>query len=216
MPISSPRPARRSPRPAPRAAIAVLAAAPYALLAHIAERHVHQRSRRDRAAAQRTPAVLRPDARSCIRSGRRPWPCCRTTDSAGATYIDVSDPQRPAAGAGVSAREAAALGLAGTTTTSTPERPPAYPRPQLEGYTRENRESRAVIESLPFCKDRCERRVRVDLAEDKAVTCETPARKRRAGKRSMLNRGSDGSSWKAAVIWQSSRLWASAAAAPMR
>jgi hypothetical protein len=35
-------------------------------------------------------------------------------DSAGASYIDVSDPSRPAAGAGVSESQATALGLAST------------------------------------------------------------------------------------------------------
>jgi hypothetical protein len=46
-------------------------------------------------------------------------------DSAGAGYIDVSDPGRPAAGVGVSNRQAVALGLAAGSTASSPTTSPA-------------------------------------------------------------------------------------------
>jgi cell division protein FtsQ len=104
-----------------RASIAVLAAAPYALLSHIesatmsAQHGVIVQLRSgpqiyfgptDRLAQKWTAVV------AVLQNSR----------SADADYIDVSDPNRPAAGAGISNRHAVALGLAtapATTTKST-------------------------------------------------------------------------------------------------
>lgn len=97
-------------QPGARAAIAVLGAAPYALLSHIVS-----------AAPSSAHGVILQ-----VRNGpqiyfglstqlRRKWDAAvavlQNSQSAGAAYIDVSDPSRPAAGADVTATQAAALGL---------------------------------------------------------------------------------------------------------
>lgn len=94
-----------------RAAIAVLAAAPYALLSHIAS-----------ATSSSTHGVI-----VQLRNGPQiyfgpttqlgpKWTAAvavlQNKNSVGASYIDVTDPQRPAPGAGVSLKQATALGLA--------------------------------------------------------------------------------------------------------
>ncbi len=104
--------------PEARAAIAVLAAAPYALLAHVVG-----------AASSSAHGVI-----VQLRNGpqlyfgaatelRRKWDAAvavlQNSESDGASYIDVTDPDRPAAGADVSTGQAAAFGLVpGTSTTS--------------------------------------------------------------------------------------------------
>jgi cell division septal protein FtsQ len=100
-----------------RAAIAVLAAAPYALLAHI--------SNATSTSAHGVIVQLRKGPQLYFGPSsqlHQKWEAAvavlRNHDSADATYIDVSDPQRPAAGAGVSGHEAAALGLVSTSTTA--------------------------------------------------------------------------------------------------
>jgi cell division protein FtsQ len=100
-----------------RAAIAVLAAAPYSLLAHV-----------ESATSSANHGVILQ-----LRNGpqiyfgptddlRAKWAATASVlqdqGSAGAAYIDVSDPQRPAAGVGVKPSQAAALGLAPATTTT--------------------------------------------------------------------------------------------------
>lgn len=106
---SAPTGTRISQRSA-RAAIAVLGAAPYPLLAHI---------------ASATPStahgvILQMRNGPQIYFGpstqlRRKWDAAvavlQNSQSAGAAYIDVSDPSRPAAGADVTATQATALGL---------------------------------------------------------------------------------------------------------
>ena len=104
--------------PGARAAIAVLAAAPYALLAHIAN-----------ATTSSLHGVI-----VQLRNGpqlyfgpttqlRQKWDAAvavlQNSASVGASYIDVTDPNRPAPGAGVAPSQASALGLdAGATTTT--------------------------------------------------------------------------------------------------
>ncbi len=105
-------------QPGARAAIAVLAAAPYALLSHIVS-----------ASPSSAHGVILQ-----VRNGpqiyfgpstqlRRKWDAAvavlQNSQSAGAAYIDVSDPSRPAAGANVTATQAAALGLTSESGVST-------------------------------------------------------------------------------------------------
>jgi len=100
------------------AAIRVLAAAPYSLLSHIAS-----------ATTSSTHGVVLQ-----LRSGpqlyfgpasdlRAKWTATTAVlqdkGSAGAGYIDVTDPQRPAAGVELKTSQAAALGLASPSTTTT-------------------------------------------------------------------------------------------------
>jgi cell division protein FtsQ len=102
-----------------RAAITVLAAAPYSLLAHVAS-----------ATSSTAHGVI-----VQLRDGpqvyfgptddlRAKWAATTAVlgdkGSNGAAYIDVSDPQRPAAGVAVKPSQAVALGLASSTTTTSP------------------------------------------------------------------------------------------------
>lgn len=97
--------------PGPRGAIAVLAAAPYALLAHVSS-----------ATSSRLHGVI-----VQLRNGPQlyfgpttqlpqKWAAAvavlQSKDAIGASYIDVTDPQRPAPGSSVSQQHASALGLA--------------------------------------------------------------------------------------------------------
>jgi cell division septal protein FtsQ len=103
-----------------RGAIAVLAAAPYSLLAHV-----------ESATSSVNHGVI-----LHLRNGpqvyfgptddlRAKWAATTSVlqdhGSAGAAYIDVTDPQRPAAGADVKPSQAAALGLAPATTSTSPQ-----------------------------------------------------------------------------------------------
>ncbi|MDE3133991.1 MAG: cell division protein FtsQ/DivIB [Acidobacteriota bacterium] len=105
--------------PGARAAIATLAAAPYALLAHV--QSATSSSAHGVLVQLRNGPVIYfgPDTQLTPK-----WTAAvavlQSTDSAGASYIDVTDPARPAAGAGVSQTQASALGLAsaGSTTTT--------------------------------------------------------------------------------------------------
>ena len=106
--------------PGARAAIAILAAAPYALLPRVAS-----------ATSSGTHGVivqLRNGPQIYFgpaAQGTQKWSAAvavlQNKGSVGASYIDVSDPLRPVAGAGVSQTQAAALGLAsgGTANTTT-------------------------------------------------------------------------------------------------
>jgi cell division protein FtsQ len=104
--------------PGARAAIAVLAAAPYSLLPHVAS-----------ATSSGAHGVI-----VQLRSGpqiyfgadaqlAKKWTAAvavlQNKGSIGASYIDVTDPLRPVAGAGVSPSQAAALGLASSATADT-------------------------------------------------------------------------------------------------
>jgi cell division septal protein FtsQ len=99
-----------------RAALAALAAAPYALLAHVQSATW--------VAAHGVVAQLRggpqiyfgPD-HDLGRKWRAAVALLQNSNSAGAAYIDVSDPQRPAAGVSVSTQQARSLGLLAQATT---------------------------------------------------------------------------------------------------
>ena len=101
-----------------RAAIAVLAAAPYSLLAHVASATssgahgviVQLRS---------GPQIYFGAAAQLAQKWTAAVAVLQNKGSSGASYIDVTDPLRPAAGAGVSGSQAAALGLASNATTET-------------------------------------------------------------------------------------------------
>jgi hypothetical protein len=122
VPLSSAPAGQAITAPGARAAIAVLAAAPYALLAHV--------SNATSSSAHGVIVQLRRGPQLYFGPGtqlRRKWAAVvavlQNKDSVGASYIDVTDPQRPAPGAGVSQQQASALGLAtgaaaGTTTTA--------------------------------------------------------------------------------------------------
>lgn len=95
-----------------RAALAVLAAAPYAMLAHVASAtssNAHGVILQLRHGPQLyfgAPTQLASKWNSAVS-------VLQDRSSAGAAYIDVTDPQRPAAGYGVSPTQASALGLTG-------------------------------------------------------------------------------------------------------
>jgi cell division protein FtsQ len=97
--------------PGARSAIAVLAAAPYALLAHVAGA--------TSSSAHGVIVQLRNGPQlyfGAVSQLARKWAAVvavlQNRESAGASYIDVTDPQQPAAGSGVSQQQAANLGLA--------------------------------------------------------------------------------------------------------
>lgn len=103
--------------PGARAAIAVLAAAPYTFLPHIASAtssavHGVIVQLRD------GPQLYFGPSTQLARKWDAAVAVLQNKDSVGASYIDVTDPSRPAAGAGVNQSQAAALGLpTGTAST---------------------------------------------------------------------------------------------------
>ncbi|HTU99165.1 MAG TPA: cell division protein FtsQ/DivIB, partial [Luteitalea sp.] len=106
--------------PGARAAITVLAAAPYALLAHMASA--------TSSSAHGVIVQLRNGPQLYFGSAsqlRQKWTAAvavlQNRNSVGASYIDVTDPQRPAAGSRVTQSQAAALGLAAAASTTTTE-----------------------------------------------------------------------------------------------
>jgi cell division septal protein FtsQ len=115
VPISAPPAGTTITEAGPRAAITVLAAAPYALMARI-ENATFTSAHGVIVQLRHGPQLYFGPSSQLHQKWQAAVAVLQNHDSAGATYIDVTDPQRPAAGAGVSAREAAALGLAGTTT----------------------------------------------------------------------------------------------------
>jgi cell division septal protein FtsQ len=117
VPISSPPAGTTITEAGASAAIAVLAAAPYALLAHI-ENATSTSAHGVIVQLRHGPQLYFGPSSQLHQKWQAAVAVLEDHDSADASYIDVTDPQRPAAGAGVSAREAAALGLAGTTTTT--------------------------------------------------------------------------------------------------
>lgn len=103
--------------PGARAAITVLAAAPYALLAHV--------SSATSSSAHGVIVQLRNGPQLYFGPNTQlagKWAAAvavlQSRDSAGAGYIDLTDPQRPAPGSGVSAQRAASMGLAAGASTS--------------------------------------------------------------------------------------------------
>lgn len=105
--------------PGARSAVAVLAAAPYPLLSHIAS--ATSSSLHGVIVQLRSgPQVYFGPSVQLTQKWEAAVAVLQNKDSVGASYIDVTDPERPAAGAGVSPSQASALGLAspGTTTTT--------------------------------------------------------------------------------------------------
>lgn len=100
--------------PGARDAIDVLAAAPYALLAHVTaatSSHAHGVI----VQLRNGPQLYFGPTVELAQKWAAAVAVLQSTDSVGASYIDLTDPQRPAAGAGVSQQHAAALGLATAT-----------------------------------------------------------------------------------------------------
>ncbi|HET9094744.1 MAG TPA: hypothetical protein VFN36_06610 [Solirubrobacteraceae bacterium] len=108
------------------AAVRVLAAAPYPLLARIANATIsspHGVIVQLRAG----PQIYFGPALQLERKWRAAIAVLQDSGSARASYVDVTDPQRPVAGAGVSPGQAAALGLAGPPVASSPSGSSAAP-----------------------------------------------------------------------------------------
>lgn len=104
--------------PGARAAITVLAAAPYALLAHVASA-TSSGAHGVIVQLRNGPQIYFGPTAQLARKWTAAVAVLQNRQSAGASYIDVSDPLRPAAGAGVSSSQAAALGLASSSTAGT-------------------------------------------------------------------------------------------------
>ena len=116
----------------PRAVIAVLAAAPYSLLPHIANA-TSTSAHGVVLQLRRGPQLYFGTATQLRQKWNATVGVLQDHDSAGASYIDVTDPRLPAAGAGVSQKQAIDLGLAEaadtTTTTATTGDEPAVSGP---------------------------------------------------------------------------------------
>lgn len=97
--------------PGARAAIAVLAAAPYAMLAHVADA-TSSSAHGVIVQLRNGPQLYFGPASQLSQKWAAVLAVLQDKGSVGAAYIDVSDPRRPAAGAGVSQQRATALGLA--------------------------------------------------------------------------------------------------------
>ena len=118
VPISAPPAGTTITEAGPRAAIAVLAAAPYALMAHI-ENATSTSAHGVIVQLRHGPQLYFGQSSQLHQKWQAAVAVLQNHDSAGARYIDVTDPQRPAAGAGVSARAGGALsGSPGSTTTT--------------------------------------------------------------------------------------------------
>lgn len=104
--------------PGARAAIAVLAAAPYALLAHVANA-TSSSAHGVIVQLRRGPQLYFGPSSQLEQKWTAAVAVLQNKNSAGASYIDVTDPQRPAAGTGVSPKQTATLGLASSSATST-------------------------------------------------------------------------------------------------
>jgi cell division protein FtsQ len=104
--------------PGARAAISVLAAAPYALLSHVASAtssSVHGVI----VQLRNGPQIYFGPTSQLAHKWTAAVAVLQNKGSVSASYIDVSDPLRPAAGAGVSPAQVTALGLASSTSGST-------------------------------------------------------------------------------------------------
>jgi cell division protein FtsQ len=110
----------------PRGAISVLAAAPYSLLPQIAnatDSSVHGVIVQLRDG----PQIYFGPAGQLHQKWQAAAAVLQDSHSAGASYIDVSDPQRPAAGVGITQKQASALGLADSQTTTSAGSNPVEP-----------------------------------------------------------------------------------------
>jgi cell division septal protein FtsQ len=105
--------------PGARAAVAALAAAPYTLLSHIASA-TSSTLHGGIVQLRHGPQLYFGPSAQLAQKWAAAVAVLQNSDSVGASYIDVTDPERPASGAGVSPSQAAALGLAvpGSSTTT--------------------------------------------------------------------------------------------------
>lgn len=104
--------------PAARAAVAVLAAAPYRLLGHVTQ--VTSSSAHGAIVQLRQgPALYFGPSSQLARKWIAAVAVLQSRYAAGAAYIDLTDPERPAPGVAVSPDQAAALGLASAGTSGT-------------------------------------------------------------------------------------------------
>jgi len=104
--------------PGARAAIEALAAAPYALLAHIsgaASSSAHGVI----VQLRHGPQLYFGPSTQLAEKWHAAVAVLQNSDSVGASYIDVTDPSRPAAGVSVSQSQAGALGLSSANTATT-------------------------------------------------------------------------------------------------
>lgn len=104
--------------PGARAGIAVLAAAPYALLSRVASA-TSSGTRGVIVQLRNGPQIYFGPTAQLAQKWSAAVAVLQNKGSVGASYIDVSDPLRPVAGAGVSPTQAAALGLASGATANT-------------------------------------------------------------------------------------------------
>jgi len=104
--------------PGARAAIAVLAAAPYALLAHVSSA-TSSSAHGVIVQLRNGPQLYFGPSTQLAQKWTAAVAVLQNRGSAGAAYIDLTDPQRPAPGSGVSPQRATSMGLAAGTTTST-------------------------------------------------------------------------------------------------
>ncbi len=95
----------------PRGVISVLAAAPYALLAHVADA-TSSGAHGVIVQLRNGPQIYFGPTVQLTQKWAAAVAVLQNKGSVGASYIDVSDPQRPATGVGVSQQQATALGLA--------------------------------------------------------------------------------------------------------
>jgi cell division septal protein FtsQ len=100
-----------------RAAIAVLAAAPYALLTHV-ESATSSSAHGVIVQLRNGPKIYFGPAGQLAQKWTAAIAVLQNKDSSGAAYVDVSDPMHPAAGVGISPSRATALGLASSAITS--------------------------------------------------------------------------------------------------
>jgi cell division protein FtsQ len=118
VPLASPSDGSSITAPGARAVLAVLGAAPYALLAHV-ERATSSSAHGVIVQLRSGPVIYFGPATQLARKWTAAVAVLQSKYSVGASYLDVTDPSRPAAGAGVSQHQATVLGLgagaAGTT-----------------------------------------------------------------------------------------------------
>jgi cell division protein FtsQ len=104
--------------PGARAAVAALAAAPYAFIAHIADATTTS-AHGVTIQLRNGPVLYFGSTAELAQKWDSTVAVLRSRYAAGASYIDLSDPQRPAAGTSVTSTQASALGLGGGTSTTT-------------------------------------------------------------------------------------------------
>ncbi len=117
IPLRVPPGGSRLTDPAARAAVAVLAAAPYPLLSHLTQ--VTSDGPHGLVAQLRAgPSIYFGDAHQLAAKWAAAVAVLAQAGSAGASYIDVTDPGRPAAGPGTTTAPSSTAGDTGTTTPS--------------------------------------------------------------------------------------------------